>query len=161
MVYIEQATESDFGRICALDSMVLGNSGRRDFLDNTIKTGQCLVARGEDAPVGFAVLNQSFYGHGFIALLIVHPGHRRQGIATALIRHIESVCPTEKLFTSTNESNEPMQRLCETLGFVRSGYIENLDAGDPEISFFKRMSRRRCKHSYIGLLAGVARPEYL
>ncbi|MGB2854440.1 MAG: GNAT family N-acetyltransferase, partial [Dehalococcoidia bacterium] len=125
--------------ICALDRMVLGNSGRRDFLDNTIKSGQCLVARMEDAPVGFAVLNQSFYGHGFIALLIVHPEHRRRGVATALIRHIESVCPTEKLFTSTNESNEPMQRLCETLGFVRSGYIENLDAGNPEIVFFKRV----------------------
>lgn len=139
MIVIEKATDGDFGHICALDSMVLGNSGRRDFLDNTIKSGQCLIARTEDAPVGFAVLNQSFYGHGFIALLIVHPEHRRRGVATALIRHIESVCPTEKLFTSTNESNEPMQRLCETLGFVRSGYIENLDAGNPEIVFFKRV----------------------
>ena len=139
MIVIEKATGDDFGHICALDSMVLGNSGRQDFLDNAIKAGQCLVARMEDAPVGFAVLNQSFYGHAFIALLIVHPEHRRWGVATALIRHIESVCPMEKLFTSTNESNEPMQRLCETLGFVRSGYIENLDAGDPEIVFFKRV----------------------
>ena len=139
MIIIEDATELDLECIRTLDRMVLGNSGRRDFLDNTIKSGQCLIARTEDAPVGFAVLNQSFYGHAFIALLIVHPEHRRRGVATALIRHIESVCPTEKLFTSTNESNEPMQRLCETLGFVRSGYIENLDAGNPEIVFFKRV----------------------
>jgi len=139
MIVIEKATGDDFGHVCSLDRMVLGNSGRQDFLDNAIKAGQCLVARMEDAPVGFAVLNQSFYGHGFIALLIVHPEHRRRGVATALIRHIESICPMEKLFTSTNESNEPMQRLCETLGFVRSGYIENLDTGDPETVFFKRV----------------------
>ena len=139
MIVVEKATWDDFEHVCSLDRIVLGNSGRQDFLDNAIKAGQCLVARMEDAPVGFAVLNQSFYGHGFIALLIVHPGHRRRGVATALIRHIESICPMEKLFTSTNESNEPMQRLCETLGFVRSGYIENLDAGDPEVIFFKRV----------------------
>lgn len=31
-----------------------------------------------------------------------------------------------------------MQRLCEKLGFVRSGYIENLDEDDPEIVYCKR-----------------------
>ena len=139
MIVIEKAKEGDFEHVCSLDCMVLGDSSRRDLLDNAIKAGQCLVARVDECVVGFAVLNQSFYGNGFIALLIVNPEHRRRGVATALIRHIESVCPTEKLFTSTNESNEPMQRLCETLGFVRSGYIENLDAGDPEIIFFKQV----------------------
>ncbi len=139
MTSIERATDGDFEHICALDRMVLGDSSRRDFLNNAIKSGQCLVARVDDGVVGIAVLDHSFFGQGYISLLIVHPDHRRCGHATALVRHIESVCPTEKLFTSTNESNEPMQRLCQTLGFVRSGYIENLDAGDPEIIFFKRV----------------------
>jgi hypothetical protein len=31
-----------------------------------------------------------------------------------------------------------MQRVCDALGFVRSGRIENLDEGDPEIVYFKR-----------------------
>jgi ribosomal protein S18 acetylase RimI-like enzyme len=137
MIGIERATHGDLGHICALDCLVLGDSSRRDFLDNAIKSGQCLVARFDGGVVGFAVLDQSFFGHGYISLLIVHPEHRRRGVAAALMRHIESICPTEKLFTSTNESNEPMQRLCHTLGFVRSGYIDNLDAGDPEIIFFK------------------------
>jgi hypothetical protein len=30
-----------------------------------------------------------------------------------------------------------MQALCERLGYVRSGYIENLDEDDPEIIYFK------------------------
>jgi hypothetical protein len=33
-----------------------------------------------------------------------------------------------------------MQNLCEKLGFARSGIIENLDVGDPEIVYFKRLS---------------------
>jgi ribosomal protein S18 acetylase RimI-like enzyme len=140
MIGIERATHGDLGHICALDCLVLGDSSRRDFLDNAIKSGQCLVARVDGGVVGFAVLDQSFFGQGYISLLIVHPERRRQGVAAALMRHIESICPTEKLFTSTNESNEPMQRLCETLGFVRSGHIDNLDAGDPEIIFFKRVN---------------------
>lgn len=35
-----------------------------------------------------------------------------------------------------------MQRMCEALGFVRSGYIENLDEGDPEIVYFKPLPKK-------------------
>lgn len=135
MIVIEKATEDDFEDICALDY----NPSRRNFLANAIKAGPCLIARIGDVLVGFAMLDQSFYAQNFISLVIVHPDYRRRGAATTLIRHIESLCPTEKLFTSTNLSNIPMQRLCESLGFVRSGYIENLDPGDPELIYFKRL----------------------
>jgi hypothetical protein len=40
-------------------------------------------------------------------------------------------------------SNTIMQELFEKLGYIRSGYIENLDEGDPEIIYFKR-SIHRC-----------------
>jgi GNAT superfamily N-acetyltransferase len=74
-----------------------------------------------------------------IVLLVVHPKRRRSGVASALIRAIEARSPTSKLFTSTNESNTVMQAVCEALGFVRSGIVENLDEGDPEIIYFKRL----------------------
>jgi hypothetical protein len=32
-----------------------------------------------------------------------------------------------------------MQAVYESLGFVRSGFVENLDEGDPEIIYFKRL----------------------
>ncbi|MCL0056123.1 GNAT family N-acetyltransferase [Dehalococcoidia bacterium] len=139
MITIEKAAEKDLETICTLDSMVLGNSSRRDFLANAVKADQCLVARTQNTVVGFGILERSFYGQGFISLLIVHPDYRKRGVATDLLRHIESICPTEKLFTSTNKANVIAQRVFETHGFVRSGYIENLDEGDHEIIYFKRL----------------------
>ena len=35
--------------------------------------------------------------------------------------------------------NAPMQALVEKLGYVKSGWIENLDEGDPDIIYFKRL----------------------
>jgi ribosomal protein S18 acetylase RimI-like enzyme len=53
---------------------------------------------------------------------------------------MEKMCKTPKLFTSTNESNIIAQKTYEANGFVRTGYIENLDEGDPEIIYFKLLA---------------------
>ena len=82
-------------------------------------------------------MNDSFFGRAFVELLIVHPACRRRGVASALMRHLEAICPGDRLFTSTNRSNAAMQRLCDSLGFQHSGVIENLDDGDPEIVYVK------------------------
>jgi GNAT superfamily N-acetyltransferase len=95
--------------------------------------------------VGFAITNQTFYDQTFIWLLIDTPEHRRKGVATELIRIIESNCPTQKLFTSTNRSNTNMRELLEKLEFVPSGRIDNLDENDPELVYFKRISMNRTK----------------
>jgi hypothetical protein len=50
---------------------------------------------------------------------------------------LESECRTEKLFTSTNLSNLPMQSLLAKRGYKLSGVIDNLDPGDPELVYFK------------------------
>ena len=89
--------------------------------------------------LGYAVFDRSLFEQPFVALLCVSGSHRRLGIGSALMRYIGSICAEDKLFTSTNQSNMPMQNLCEQLGFIRSGYIENLDEGDPEIIYFKRV----------------------
>ena len=139
MILVEKATEQELESIWVLDRMVIGNSSRKDFLTDAVRAGQCWLAHIGDTVAGFGVLEQSFYRQGFVSLLMTHPNYRRCGVATALIHHFESICPTEKFFTSTNESNLIAQRVYETLGFVRSGYIENLDEGDPEIIYFKRL----------------------
>ena len=49
-------------------------------------------------------------------------------------------CKKEKLFTSTNKSNVPMQKLMEKLKYKKSGIVHNLDPGDPELFFFKKVT---------------------
>jgi RimJ/RimL family protein N-acetyltransferase len=46
------------------------------------------------------------------------------------------ISPTEKLFSSTNQSNDAMHKVYEANGFTKSGLIDNLDEGDPEIIYF-------------------------
>jgi GNAT superfamily N-acetyltransferase len=138
-IVVSQANAQDAEAVIALDREARPGADRAEMIRQAIAAGHCHIARLDDCIAGYAILTQSFFGHGFIELLMVHPGYRRYGVATALIHRCEAICPTEKLFTSTNQSNLPMQWFCASLGFVRSGIIENLDEGDPEIVFLKRI----------------------
>jgi hypothetical protein len=46
---------------------VLGDFGGRSFLVEAIGEGRCLLARLAGELEGFAVLERSFYGQGFIS----------------------------------------------------------------------------------------------
>jgi GNAT superfamily N-acetyltransferase len=109
---------------------------RADEVRTAIDRSRCLVAERAGELIGFCIGGQ-FFGFDFLDLLLVAAHQRRQGAGTALVTAWEMRAETTKLFTSTNESNVPMQRLCEHLGYVRSGFIENLDEGDPEVIYFK------------------------
>lgn len=137
---VERATEDDLADVLAVDAAHMGTA-RAELLEAAVRQRQCYVARDGWDVVGFAVLTTHFFGQYFLELIIVHPAQRRKGVASALMRHLEKIVPTEKLFTSTNQSNAPMQALCEKLGYAKSGWIENLDDGDPEIIYFKRLPR--------------------
>lgn len=136
---VERATIDDYDAVRALDRLLAGVRDRGEALRVWIAAGECVVAREGNDVVGFAVANCSFFAQGFLVLLVVHPDHRRQGVASALIRHVEAHCPTAKLFTSTNRSNTVMKAVCESLGFMTSGIVENLEDDDPELIYCKRL----------------------
>lgn len=136
---IEKATLEHLEKVCMIDSIIIGNQSRGEYLSKSIENNDLLIAKINDEIVGFSVYNRSFFGNSFIELVIVDPQFRRKGVAKGLIQFIEKNVPDAKLFTSTNESNVTMQKVCESLGFLRSGVIENLDEGDPEIIYFKRV----------------------
>ena len=136
---IDQATLADFEAILGVDGLVIGDNRRRDYLRKAICAGYCWIALTGSTTTGFVVVEPWFFDQWFFSLVVVRPDYRRKGVAKALILHIESICSTPKLFSSTNTSNVAMQRVLESSGFVRSGCIENLDPGDPEIIYFKRM----------------------
>lgn len=133
------ASIKDADAIVAFDHVAASEHTRVQFIHDQIKSSACYVAVIDPNVVAYAVLNYKFYGNGWIEMLYVSPQFRRQGIGSAFIRHLVNECRTPKLFTSTNQSNFPMQRLLETLKFERSGIIENLDEGDPELVYFKRL----------------------
>ena len=140
MTIIERATSQDFEHICALDETVHQGASRRRSIGEAFAHGRIAVARVDDVVRGFVIFDESFFDQFFVRLLIVHPDFRRRGIATALMRAAELDCQTGKMFTSTNQSNLPMQQLCDRLGFVKSGYVENLDEGDPELIYVKLLA---------------------
>ena len=67
----------------------------------------------------------------------MHELHRRRGVARALIAQVEERCRGQRLFTSTNLDNLPMQSLLKSMGFALSGVIENLDPS-PELIYCKQ-----------------------
>jgi len=136
---VRMAGPSDTNTIYDLDERALQDDDRRGFLWHELRSGYVWIAERDGSALGYAVASRNFYGYPFIELLKVRRDHRRQGTAGALIAAIEAWVGSGKLFTSTNMSNLPMQRLCERLGFVPSGQIDNLDEGDPELIYFKQL----------------------
>lgn len=134
---IRPAVLGDLEAMVAADAVAAGDPGRAGFLRTAIAAEHALVAVASGGVVGFAVLDHSFYGNAFLALLVVRADVRRKGHGLALLHAAEARARTPKLFTSTNQSNLPMQRLLDTAGFERSGLIENLDPGDPELVYVR------------------------
>lgn len=137
MFSIRPATSADIGPICEFDHVAQEESERRVFIRRSIEASFCSVIVAEEEVVGYAVFDYSFYGYGFVSMLYIHPDYRRQGAGVMLMRHLQTLCQTAKLFTSTNLSNLPMQSLLARLGYILSGVIHHLDENDPELVYVK------------------------
>lgn len=138
-ISIRSSGESDVETLCSLDLIARRENERREFIRNSVASGTCFVAVAEGEVIGYGVLDYNFFHNGNIDMLYVHSDHRRRGAGAALLSHLESQCKTPKLFTSTNLSNLPMQSLLAKFEYVVSGVVHNLDEGDPEIVYFKRL----------------------
>ena len=145
MPRIRKAVNSDTKPIIDFDQVAISDPSRREFINQSIDSGLCYVFKYDNRVVAYGVLEYSFFGNGFIEMLYVHPEYRHRGFGSKLVRHLENVCQTEKLFTSTNQSNKPMQALLSRMEYQPSGLVENLDEDDPELIYFKglKMSRKQ------------------
>lgn len=139
--FVRSARESDLAAILACDPRAGESAERRDWLKQALGKAAFLVAEENGRIAGFLVLEHGFFGHAFVALVVVHPEARRRGIALLLLEAAEVHCRTGKLFGSTNVSNTAARELFRRAGFLPSGRIENLDEGDPELIYFKAPGR--------------------
>jgi ribosomal protein S18 acetylase RimI-like enzyme len=101
-----------------------------------IGSGGTRVAVQCGSIVGFSVTERTFFGNDFIEMLQVSKDTRRRGVASMLLDAVSAEHGTEKVFTSTNLSNSPMQALLTRLGWESVGIVYGLDEGDPEL-FYK------------------------
>ena len=144
---IRSARPSDARLIIKFDHVARAEPSRVALIKKAISARSCFVATLGARVVAYGLLEHSFFGNGFISIVYVSSEFRRQGIGSALMRHIEHACATSKLFTSTNRSNVPMRRLLKKLGYVPSGVVNNLDVGDPEFFYYKPIRRKARRRS--------------
>ncbi|MFJ2269410.1 GNAT family N-acetyltransferase [Streptomyces sp. NPDC087849] len=133
---LRRASESDADALVGIDSVAAEADDERD---TTIRRWcrQGLVAMAEDAsgPLGYCVVEYTFFEQGFVTMLMVAPTARGRGVGARLLADAAASRITPKLFTSTNVSNQPMQRLLRRAGWSPVGLLHGLDEGDPELFY--------------------------
>ena len=142
---VDRADPSDWAALAKIDSVAAaaGDHARRDSIRRWCEQGVVLMARDSSGPLGYSVLEYSFFEQGFVTMLMVAPSARRRGVGARLLTAVETVCTTTKLFTSTNVSNHPMQQLLQRAGWHPVGLLHGLDEGDPELFYLCPSTRLR------------------
>jgi ribosomal protein S18 acetylase RimI-like enzyme len=115
--------------------------GRRagPFVQASLDRRQLLVAAADGDVVGTLAYRTDWFACTFVTLVTVREDQRRRGVARALYRAVEGRSPGPRLFSSTEETNVAAIHLHRALGFVMSGYVDNLPQGYRELLFYKRL----------------------
>ena len=136
-VLLRLASDADKQALQQLDALASGGDVARDVLiHEAVANGRCLVAEGRGVAGYVVTASRHFFGCDFIELLVVRDDDRRRGIGRALLRGAVDRAGTSRVFSSTNESNAPMQSLFTAEGWTLSGRLDGLDEGDPEVIYF-------------------------
>ncbi len=134
---VRQVVIADVSALYALDHVAAVVSDRRSFIDRAVHEARSWVIETDGALSGYGIISHEFFGRSFIELIYIAERWRGHGLGPRLIQALELQSKSTSLFTSTNESNLHMQHVLEVLGYARSGRIENLDPGDPELVYVK------------------------
>jgi ribosomal protein S18 acetylase RimI-like enzyme len=133
---VRTGSANDADTLAHLDSVARSDSGeRRGSIERWCREGSVLVADAAPWPVGDCVVEYTFFEQGFVTMLMVAEPLRGHGIGERLLRAAAASCLTVKLFTSTNLSNYPMQRLLQRAGWQSVGMVHGLDEDDPEVFY--------------------------
>jgi ribosomal protein S18 acetylase RimI-like enzyme len=126
----------DARALVLLDSVARSDGGdRRGSIERWCRAGSVLVADTPAGLVGYCVVEYTFFEQGFVTMIMVAESARGHGVGERLLRAAAASCQTAKLFTSTNLSNHPMQRLLQRVGWRSVGMVHGLDDGDPEVFY--------------------------
>jgi GNAT superfamily N-acetyltransferase len=138
-VMVRPAVSADVEQIVRMDSSVQVDQSKRPLVQSAVDRNECLVAVNDGILVGYGVMNYAFFDRGFVLRVYVDAAQRRRGVGSRLFDEFESRCRSSRIFTSANLSNLSMQGFLASRGYVLSGMIQDLDEGDPEMFYSKRL----------------------
>ena len=141
-IKIRPGQQSDLEVLKEIDSFYSsGHLERAEDISDWIGNKKVYVGIEEERILAYTVLGESFFRRPTIEMLMVAKAHRGKGIGRELIRYLEGQVTDTEIWVSTNLSNQRMQRLLASVGFELTGFINNLDPGDPELFYFKKLKR--------------------
>ena len=136
---VRPASSSDAKALQALDSVVPADPGRARLIEKWLAEDAVLVTEVDGRVAGYGVYNHGFFHQSQVEMLMVAAENRGKGHGRQLLEALERLCDGPKIFVTTNASNRRMQRLLLRAGYTACGYIGELDPGDPELVFVKKM----------------------
>jgi ribosomal protein S18 acetylase RimI-like enzyme len=114
---------------------------RAALLGSRVLAGEVLIFEERGRLLAYAVVrSKSFFGRDFVELLCVGTEERRRGIGGRLLDEAVATASSERIFTSTNESNTAMRGLLQRQRWHLSGKLEGMDEHDPELVFYRDAS---------------------
>lgn len=112
---------------------------REEKINKAISKDECFIILEDERAVGFLLFDYRFFDQGWIDLIVIDEKFRGFEIGGRAITLICNQSKTNKVFTSTNRSNFPMQKALTKVGFTHAGKVEGLDEGDPELFYYKEV----------------------
>jgi GNAT superfamily N-acetyltransferase len=138
-VRVRHAEPADLAPVMALAAEVSGAERAGAFVRSHAERHHLLVAEEAGEVAGFLAYRTDWFQCTFVGLVAVREKLRRHGVARALYRMVEEISPSPRVFSSTEETNAVSIKMHTALGFVPSGYIDNLPQGYRELLFYKRL----------------------
>ena len=132
---IRKSTTGDLNHLTAIAEDV-----NPETIKNAIVQGRCWVFKDGDAPTGFAIIQPDFLGQPCVSFVYVDSEHRRKGIASRLVKHLEMAGGSDRLFASSPQSNAAMQGMFQKLGYEQCGSVHGIHTDDPELIFMRHIA---------------------